>query len=219
MCRTQTAQREPSDITKENQMSKATTIDAGNGILVEIAPVPKTASKKPTAKKPLKVAVDGSKRGVAKAANWKPETKSSSFAEIKERTGASGLRVPQANILTTLAKAKAPMTRAKIAELTGIDQSWVGDWIGYATVEQRAEQERKWGRTALITLKFVKQTITLVDDREVTVYEITPTGRKELDVYTQMLRDKETAKKAAEKEKATRAKERAKTKSVKKAKE
>lgn len=189
----------------------------------------KTSTAKAATKKPTKVAVakavkaskngkatDGTLRGVAKPANWTPPTKQLSYDEIKEQCKGrglrnhSGIRKPQATILTLLSKARAPMNRAMIAEQTGIDNSWVGDWIGYLDADKRAEQEAKWGRTSLLTKGFVKfKKLTVPDAQPETVYEITPAGRKELETYNKMVAEKEANDTAEEKARAQREKDRA----------
>lgn len=172
-----------------------------------VTPKTSTQKKLPAAKK---TAVDGSLRGIPKGAKWKPAKKQLSFAEIKEKTGASGLRAPQAALLTALAKAKNPLNRSKLHDITGIDNTYVGVWLGRSDPAKRVASESAWGYTSLLTLKFVNQKTFVIDDRETLVYEITASGRKELEKYNQMVKDNAAAEKDAEKQKAARAKERAK---------
>lgn len=137
-------------------------------------------------------AADGTNRGIVRPAGWIPpeEARQSSAAELKEKNG-TPLRKPQARILALLAKSKGPQPRSTISELTGIDQSWVGDWIGYREKEKRDEQERKWGRTSLITLGCAKWVEVELEGRTVWCAEITAAGRKALEQYNKIMVEKE----------------------------
>lgn len=140
---------------------------------------PKKEAKKPAAKKPAK--------------NAEPTA---------NKMDADKLRKPQGRILVALAKAKAPLTRAKLADASGIDQAWVGDWIGYLDADKRSAQEAKIGYTSLITFGYVKVKEVTVDDRATNAYEITATGRKAAEKFAAEQKEKEAAKKEKGKKKA-----------------
>lgn len=175
----------------------------------KVKAVPAKASP-PKPKKAIKQAADGSLRGVAKPANWKPERTMRGFDPAAPIAHDNRLKAPQIRVLQLLARARAPLARGKIAESTAIDPSWVGVWVGRTDPVKRAESEAKWGYTSLLTLKFAVQKTVTVDDRDTVAYEITAAGRKSLEKHLAAEKAEEATKKDAEKAKVAKAKEKAK---------
>lgn len=175
-------------------------IDAGNGIMVEVATPkngkPKAAkklvAKKAKAAKAKKAAADGSKRGVAKPANWVPEKKMGAF----DKSDILTLRKPQARILAVLAKAKAPMTRKVLSEKSGVEYAWLCNWVGQPDAAARKAREERWGFTSLVTAGLAKASEVTVDDRKAFAYAITDAGRKALAKYEIAVKEKAKAAKA-----------------------
>lgn len=180
------------------------------------APAKKPAKVAPAKKdkKPIKKASDGTLRGVAKPKNWKPAKQMGAYDKDDILT----LRKPQVRLLRSLSKAKGPLNRGKLSEASGVEYAWLCNWIGQPDADARANREKRWGFTSLLTIGLVKCKLLKVMDKDEWVYEITPAGRSALTKYDAAISAKEKAEKDAEKEKQAKAKERAK-KAAAKAKE
>lgn len=92
------------------------------------------------------------------------------------RAKKDGLRKPQIRILQCLAKAKAPFSRAQIAEKAPCDVAWLNSWIGSRNIETRAKNDQA-GFLCLLSLALVKEHQAKDGQRGV-AYEITAAGRK-----------------------------------------
>jgi DNA-binding MarR family transcriptional regulator len=129
---------------------------------------------------------NGHLRGIVRKNGLKldKETVANNAEKLAENLKAKTLTKPQARILAVLNKSRGPQTRKAISELTGIDTSWVGDWIGTAQEEGKLSFiERTKGVPPLVKLKFVKWVDCEQEGRTVACAEITPAGKKALEVY------------------------------------
>lgn len=108
---------------------------------------------------------------------------------LKEKT----ISKPQATILYVLSKARGPLTRKQISEITGIDVSWVGDWVG--TNSEEMSYLNKQGKPSLTQFKAARWVDVEVEGSTVSCAEITATGRSILAAWdkAQVAAGKDTA--------------------------
>lgn len=136
----------------------------------------------------------GHLRGIVRTKAYKPERTFVSAAERKE-AGKPPINGAQARILFTLSKARGPLTRQQITEITGVDNTYVGVWVGRIEKEKREASEKKWNYTSLITLGWARWMDVTTEGSTVMCAEITANGRKGLVAYDkyQTDNDKPTA--------------------------
>jgi hypothetical protein len=124
-------------------------------------------------------------------------------SQLKDKT----FSLPQARILQVLSQADSPLTRKQLSELTGIDTSWIGDWIGTDQESGVSYIERHGKGVPLVKLKLAKWENVQVENRTIACAVITAAGiaalkkfnaaRKEAGQPTteQMLKDRRKSKK------------------------
>jgi hypothetical protein len=122
------------------------------------------------------------KTATTKAAAAKKTTKAkvTKAAAAKKAADPNKLGKPLVRILTTLAKNKAPLTRAQISEKAGVDHAFLSTYLGAHDPDVRKANEAKRGTTGLITRGLVKADEDDRDGRTVVVYVITAAGRAAL---------------------------------------
>ena len=140
-------------------IKSVTTLDAGNGLLVEVI---ETAN--PVAKKPP----------VPKKKPSEPEQ----IEAPKEPAQAPKLRGPQQRILAFLAKQKKPVTRKQIAEGAPVDTAMATEYLGSANDAIRLKNDAL-RFPSLISLGLISAT-PADDDKPVTTYTITDAGKEAL---------------------------------------
>lgn len=110
-----------------------------------------------------------------------------SFQFSTSRSGRGAKKLPggmfesQIHILRVLRDARGPLSRAKIAERTGLNVGIVGWRVGGIDPEKRAkfEQSPNGGfRPSLITLGYVEEIIVDIDGLKERCVALTDTGRK-----------------------------------------
>lgn len=142
------------------EIKSVTTLDAGNGLLVEVI---ETAEREdsPVAKKPP----------VPKKKASEPEK-----IEAPKEPAQPTLRTPQVRVLAFLAKQKKPVTRKQISEGAPVDVAWCTEYLGSDNDAKRLANDAKHF-PSLITLGYITATPGETDDKPVTTYTITDAGR------------------------------------------
>lgn len=140
------------------------------------------APKAPKAKKTAQVTAAPAKATKEKAVKKPvpaPKVKTPQTAPVEK----DGLLKPQVRILTALAAAKKPLTKAQVGKQAVIPETWIAEYIGGTT---NPKSDRVRGVLKLIPAGFVARKEEKVEQREdktwitETVYVLTPVGRKAL---------------------------------------
>ena len=141
--------------TKASQIKGVTTLDAGNGLIVEVI-----ETTKPTAKKT-------------------PPTPKKKAAPEAPATEPTKLRQPQVRILAYLAKQKRASTRRQIADGSPVDSAWCTEHLGSDNDAVRLKNDAlKF--PSLVSLGYIVATPGDTDEQPVTTYTITNAGREAL---------------------------------------
>jgi hypothetical protein len=100
------------------------------------------------------------------------------------RKKANGLRKPQIKVLLVLRDSKGPASREVICNRANLDPVCLGNAIGSVKPGERATRETKQGYPSLITLGLVEETTLNIVGKKERCYEITESGKKELEKYS-----------------------------------
>lgn len=100
------------------------------------------------------------------------------------RRKVNGLRKPQIRVLLVLKDSKGPSSREVICTRANLDPVCLGNAIGSVKPGERVEREAKQGYLSLITLGLVKETTLDIVGKKERCYEITESGKKELEKYS-----------------------------------
>ena len=135
---------------------------------------PVATAKKVPAKKvaPVETAAAPTKKAVAKKVASVAAPVDTTTSEKKGMTG------PQKRILNLLLKGGV-LTRAEISQQAPVDNAFCTEYIGSLKDEIRAKNDLI--RPSLLTLKFIKVSVHDEEGKNVHRYEITATGKKEME--------------------------------------
>jgi hypothetical protein len=116
----------------------------------------------------------GHTNGESHATKPKPEHKPKGTPRPKEN---GGLHAAQVRVLQYLRRGVSA-TRKQISEGAKVDNPFLTTWIGSTDEEARIANEEKRGIKSLIGLGLVEWDVEDIDGRDITVYRITPEGKK-----------------------------------------
>jgi len=98
-------------------------------------------------------------------------------AEIKT---VDGLRKQQIDILQALQGAGVPLSRKQISDISGVDQSKIGDFAGPRPANQSEKTKEKWPFPSLIDFGHVVMDTYDVNGRDLQMYSITKSGKQSI---------------------------------------